>query len=177
MVKNVVAVALAAGGLLVTTACASASTSINAAPSSSPGTSPTVSGSAPESPTATASAPAASACGGAIRVTGNVVNVTGSDNGKDLCVSLGTTLVVRLQGTPADKWNSVHSSSELILAPKPDPGLTLAIGWTGASFEAIRPGTAYLSASRYPCGTTSPGRHSMQCGVIIGYRVDITVTS
>jgi hypothetical protein len=110
-------------------------------------------------------------------VAGSTVNLTYSDNGKNLCVNLGTTLAVRLQGTPANKWQSVHSSSELILAPRLDPGFTVAAGWTGDAYEAIRSGSAYISASRYPCGTSTKSRSSMQCGVIVAYHVDITVAS
>jgi hypothetical protein len=174
MVKSPLAVVVILCGLLVTTACASTSAgSTSASGSSTPSTSSTPSA----SPTASGGAPVASACGGATPVAGSTVSLTYSDNGKNLCVDLGTTVTVALQGTPVNKWQSVHSSSELILAPRLDPGFTLAAGWTGDAYEAIRPGTAYVSASRYPCGTATKGRSSMQCGVIVGYRVNITVAS
>jgi hypothetical protein len=75
-----------------------------------------------------------------------------------------------------DKWVSIHSSSS-VLTPAADPALTLMAGWTGASFQAARPGTAIVTASRYPCGTVSPRAPKMVCGVIIGYRVDVLVVS
>ena len=100
-----------------------------------------------------------------------------SDNGETLCVNLGTTVEVLLLGTPADKWKSIDSSSELVLAPKLEPGMGVPPGWTGSAYEAIRSGTAYVGSFRYPCGTVSPGAHDMQCGVIQSYRVDITVAS
>ena len=167
MVKSPLAVVMVLGGLLVTTACASTSA----------GSAPVGSASAAASPTASDAAPAASACGGATPVAGSTVNLTYSDNGKKLCVELGTTVTVALAGTAASKWQSVNSSSELILAPRLDPGFTVAAGWTGDAYEAIRSGTAYISASRYPCGTATKGRSSMQCGVIVAYHVDITVAS
>ena len=127
--------------------------------------------------TASTPAPTAAECGTATPVAGDVVKLAESDDGETLCVNLGTTIEVLLRGTPADKWKSIDSSSELILAPKLEPGMGVPAGWTGTAYEAIRSGTAYVASLRYPCGSASPGTHDMQCGVIQSYRVDITVAS
>jgi hypothetical protein len=178
MIKYPVAAALVAGGLLVMTACGS-STGSGAASGISPSGGATGSTSPSTQPTATASTPAPTAaeCGTATPVAGNVVKLAESDDGETLCVNLGTTVEVLLRGTPADKWKSIDSSSELVLAPKLEPGMGVPAGWTGTAYEAIRSGTAYVASFRYPCGTASPGTHDMQCGVIQSYRVDITVAS
>jgi hypothetical protein len=176
MIKYPVAAALAVGGLLVTAACAS-SPGAGTAGQASPSPSVSASESASASPAASASAPAAADCGTATPKAGNLVTLTSGDNGEKLCVNLGTTVEVLLQGTPADKWKPIDSSSELILAPKLEPGMTIPAGWTGAAFEAIRSGTAYAGSLKYPCGTATKGRNDMQCGVIVSYRVDITVAS
>ena len=188
MVKNAAAVTVAVCGVLAATACGSSTTTAAGGTPAAGGSAPATSGGSPSAPSpggppsntapASSSAPAASACGGATPVEGSVVHVTYNDNGKNLCVHLGTTLDVLLQGTAASKWEALHASSELILASKPNPAFMLTVGSAGGSFEAIRTGTAYVSASRYPCGTASPGsRNDMQCGVIIGYRLNVTVAS
>jgi hypothetical protein len=174
MIKYPVATALAVGGLLVMTACAS---SPGTGSAGQPSPSVSASESAPVSPAPTASAPAAADCGTATPKAGNLVKLTSADNGEKLCVNLGTTVEVLLQGTPADKWKSIDTSSDLILTPKLEPGMTIPAGWTGAAFEAIRSGTAYVGSLKYPCGTATKGRNDMQCGVIVGYRVDVKVAS
>jgi hypothetical protein len=166
MIKYPVAAALAVGGLLVTAACAS-----------SPGTGTGSSPSPSPSPSRSASAPAAADCGTATPTAGDLIALHSGDNGQKLCVNEGTTVEVLLQGTPAEKWKAIASSSELILAPKLEPGINVPAGWTSAAFEAIRPGTAYVGSLKYPCGTPTKGRHDMQCGVIVSFRVDITVAS
>lgn len=170
MIRYPVAAALAVGGLLVTTACASS-------PGTGAASSPSPSTSASASPAPSQSAPAAADCGTATPKAGDLVTLTSGDNGEKLCVNLGTTVEVLLQGTPADKWKTIDSSSELVIAPKLEPGMNIPAGWTGAAFEAIRSGTAYVGSLKYPCGTATKGRNDMQCGVIVSFRVDITVAS
>lgn len=173
MSKNPVATALAVGGVLLMSACASSSAN-SAADSSS------VSASASPSPSASAagsSTPAAAACQGATPMAGSTVNVTASDEGHKLCVSAGTELVVLLKGTTTSKWTGIHSSSPSILVPQTDPSMMLQSGWAGAAFRALRPGTAYISASRFPCRSSTTRKSQLQCGVIVAYRVDIVVAS
>jgi hypothetical protein len=169
MIKYPIAAVFVAGGMLVMTACGSSPGTVAGGSTSSASPSPTGA--------ASPSAPAAADCGTATPRTGDLVELTRNDNGERLCVNLGATVEVLLQGTSADKWKPITSSSQLILAPKLEPGLTIPAGWTGAAFEAIRSGTAYAGSIRYPCGTDTKGRNDAQCGVIEAYRVNITVAS
>jgi hypothetical protein len=174
MIKYPIAVVLVAGGMLAMTACGSSPGTVAGGSTTSASPSPT---GASASPSASPSAPPVADCGTATPRTGDLVELTRADNGEKLCVNLGATVEVLLQGTTADKWKPITSSSQLILAPKLDPGLTIPAGWTGAAFEAIRSGTAYAGSIRYPCGTGTKGRNDAQCGVIEAYRVNITVAS
>jgi hypothetical protein len=152
---------LTLAALTAITSCASTST---------PGAS-----SSPATSSPTASPTIAAACGTAPARLAGELTLTANDSGKRYCVTTGTTILVLLQGTPTNKWAPIRNSSS-VLQPKPDGRFTLRVGETGAVFDAVRPGTATITSSRYPCGPT-PHPPKVQCGVVIGYRVDLLIVS
>jgi len=56
----------------------------------------------------------------------------------------------------------------------------LALGVTGASFIAARPGTALITSTRLVCPTPPPNSGSqsgtVECGAILGFRVSVRVS-
>jgi hypothetical protein len=135
-------------------------------------------------PSATAPSGATMSCPAAQRAT-QTLSLTKADSGKTFCVTPGTVLVVLLQGTTSEKWQSLRSSSG-VLAPAPDPRLVLKVSETGAAFRAIRPGTATIMSARYLCGSPAPGSSAaaatpattspaMHCDSLVAFRVSVVV--
>jgi hypothetical protein len=106
--------------------------------------------------------------------------VTAADNGRSFCVIRGTNVVVLLMGTPDRKWRPIQASSAA-LQPHANGELSLPVGATGASFLAVRPGTAVIISGRPACGPASPqsngtpGSGTLECGAILVFRVTVTV--
>lgn len=137
-------------------------------------------------PEASAATPTAGGhgCGGAVPVsaTHGSVTLSGSDNGKSLCVAEGTVVRVYLHGTAADRWAPIRASSDDLI-PHPDTSFMLPLGVTGASYKAVHPGTVTLTSSRPDCGqapqpaptgpSTSTASH---CHSLTGYRVSLVIT-
>jgi hypothetical protein len=109
----------------------------------------------------------------------SVLTLTTADNGRSVCVRLGTTVQVYLKGTKTSRWSVIHASSA-VLKPHANGRLMLALGVTGASFVAARPGTAAITSFRQVCPTPPPnsGAQSgvLECGAILGFRVSVRVS-
>src|SRR5690348_9469278 len=84
-----------------------------------------------------------------------VITLTNADNGRSVCVRRGAAVLVYLRGTQASRWSVIHSSSG-VLRPHANGHLLLALGVTGASFIAARPGTASITSTRPVCPTPPP---------------------
>ena len=106
------------------------------------------------------------------------LTITAADNGRSFCVTRGTSVMVFLRGTPSRKWSSIRASST-VLRPHASGEFTLVIGVTGASFVAVRPGTAIISSGQPACGppngSSSSGSGTLECGAILVFRVTVTV--
>lgn len=109
------------------------------------------------------------------------LTITYADNGQALCARRGTAVLVFLKGTPANQWSAIHASGDA-LVPHANGRMTLALGVTGASYLAARPGTATIRSFRQPCGPgATPGNATasggaLECGVIIAFHVTVKVT-
>jgi len=116
-------------------------------------------------------------CPGGRPATHGKLTINGAESGAAFCVTRGTNVVVFLKGTPARKWSPIHASSG-VLRPSANGELALALGVTGASFEAAQPGTAVITSGRPACGpgeTASGG--SLSCDAILEFRATVTVIS
>jgi hypothetical protein len=108
----------------------------------------------------------------------SVITLTNADNGRSVCVRRGTAVQVYLRGSQASRWSAIHASSG-VLQPRANGHLLQAVGVTGASFVAARPGTASITSIRQACPTPPPnsGAQSgtVECGAILGFRVSVRV--
>jgi hypothetical protein len=115
-------------------------------------------------------------------MTGHVVTVSASDNGKSFCIKPGTGVLVVLHGTPTRKWSPIHASSS-VLVPRANGHLALQLGVTGAYFVATHPGTAVISSARPVCPPSSSSGPSassgsattMQCDTELAFHAKVTV--
>jgi hypothetical protein len=125
---------------------------------------------------------AAAPCPGGRPATQGKLTITAAGNAKSFCVTRGTNVVVFLKGTPARKWSPIRASGG-VLRPHANGELALALGVTGASFEAVRPGTAYILSGRPACGPGVPpgdgaaGTGTLSCDAILAFRVTVSVVS
>jgi hypothetical protein len=140
-------------------------------------TGPNASGAAGAGGSSSPAASPSSSPSGGVTVSGKNLTLNATQNGKIYDVQKGTSLFVYLQGTPAEKWRPIQSSSG-VLRPSANGRMALMLGETAASFVAAKPGIAVISSSRPLCkpatGTESPGGMA-QCGVIESYRVTVVV--
>jgi hypothetical protein len=108
-----------------------------------------------------------------------VITLTNADNGRSVCVRRGTAVQVYLRGAQASRWSAIHASSA-VLQPRANGHMLLAVGVTGASFAAARPGTASITSIRMVCPTPPPNSGAQsgteECGVILGFRVSVRVS-
>lgn len=124
--------------------------------------------------------PTAAYCHGAA-APHSLVTITYADNGRNVCVRPGTQVQVFLKGTTTNRWSPIHASST-VLTPHANGRMMLALGVTGASYVAVRPGDADLRSFRQVCGPdqTPPNAASqsgiMECGVILAFHVTVIVT-
>ena len=140
---------------------------------------------APSPPPASAPSPSppgtrhAGACHGGKAPRLSVITLTNADNGRSVCVRRGTAVQVYLRGTQASRWSVIHASSG-VLRPRANGHMLLAVGVTGASFVAARPGTASITSARQACPTPPPNAGSqsgtVECGAILGFRVGVRVS-
>jgi hypothetical protein len=124
--------------------------------------------------------PGAAACHGSSATRATLLTITYADNGQTLCVRRGTAVQVFLKGAPANRW-SVIRVSNTVLKPHANGRMMLALGVTGASFLAVRPGTVTLTSFRHPCGPeqTPPSAAqsgTLECGAIVAFRATVKVT-
>jgi len=108
-----------------------------------------------------------------------MITLTNADNGRTVCVRRGAAVLVYLQGTRAGRWSVIHASSS-VLRPHANGHGLLALGVTGASFVAARPGTASITSTRPACPTPPPNSGAQsgteECGAIRGFRVRVRVS-
>jgi hypothetical protein len=125
--------------------------------------------------------PGAASCGSAAPPI-SLVTITYADNGRTLCVRPGTAVQVYLKGVATNTWLPIHTSDKAVLAPHASGRLMVMAGVTGASFLAVRRGTATISSFGRPCGPeTTPGNAAapggtLECGVIIAFHATVKVT-
>jgi hypothetical protein len=137
-------------------------------------------GAAAPAPSASPSHPVVACANAAPAAQPSKLTITAADNGRSFCVTRGTSVVVFLRGTQARKWSPIRASST-VLRPHANGEFTLTIGVTGASFVAVRPGTAIISSGQPACGPSSPpkgsspGSGTLECGAILVFRVTVTV--
>jgi hypothetical protein len=125
--------------------------------------------------------PGAVGCHGGSPALADRVTITYADNDQTLCVRPGTAVLVYLKGTPPHKWAVIRAAGTALI-PHANGSMTLAIGVTGASFEAVRRGTAVITSFMPACGPTStPGNAdaqsgTLECGAILGFHATVKVT-
>jgi hypothetical protein len=125
------------------------------------------------------SAPRAGSCHGGGGPQRGVITLTNADNGRSVCVRRGAAVLVYLRGAQASRWSVIHASSG-VLRPRANGHGLLALGVTGASFVAVRPGAASITSTRLVCPTPPPNSGSqsgtVECGAILGFRVSVRVS-
>jgi hypothetical protein len=82
-------------------------------------------------------------------------------------------VLVLLKGTPARKWRPIRASGS-VLRPSASGHLTLMIGVTGASFQAIRPGTSVISSARAVCASSATPA-GVPCDAVGTFHVTVIV--
>jgi hypothetical protein len=100
------------------------------------------------------------------------VQVTDADNGKALCVTPGSSVVVLLRAPEATgRWSTVESDSDALVALKASGAVGPADA-TSMAFTAKHAGTVHLSSSRPSC---PGGTGHVTCHSVVGYTVTVTV--
>jgi len=95
-----------------------------------------------------------------------------ADNARTYCVTVGTTVLVLLKGTPGAKWGTIRAAGSA-LRPTVSGRMALMIGVTGAAFLAVRPGTAVISSARPVCASATPA--DAPCDAVRGFAVTVIV--
>lgn len=93
-----------------------------------------------------------------------------ADNGSTVCVAVGGTVRVSLDGTKSRPWEPVTSGGSALKAT--NSGVVLLPGDASAAFEAVSAGRARLSSSRPVCAKES-GRVS--CDALQEWGVTVVV--
>jgi hypothetical protein len=176
--------AVALGAVAVISGCGQQRTGGGAGPPQAAAPSPLPAG-ASSPPSASSPSPPppgtqrAGTCHGGAAARLRVITLTNADNGRSVCVRRGTAVLVYLRGTQASRWSVIHPSSG-VLQSHANGHLLLALGVTGASFVAARPGTASITSTRPVCPTPPPNSGSqsgtVECGAILGFRVSVRVS-
>ena len=172
--------AAALGAVAVISGCGQQYPGAPAGPPQAGAPSPLPAGaSSPPSASAPSPPPPPGACHGGGAPQRRVITLTNADNGRSVCVRRGTAVLVYLRGTHASRWSAIHASSGALRPHAHGHGL-LALGVTGASFVAARPGTASITSTRQACPTppANSGSQSgtVECGAILGFRVVVRVS-
>lgn len=81
--------------------------------------------------------------------------VTEADSGQTYCLSPSAHLEVYLHGSAQDLWSPIELDGDALRRIPSGKGM-LALGVTGGFFIADHAGTARLSSTRRPCGTSAP---------------------
>ena len=171
--------AVALGAVAVISGCSQQPTGALAGPPPAGAPSPLPAGaSSPPAASSPSPPPPPGACHGGTIPRLSVITLTNADNGRSVCVRRGSAVQVYLRGTQASRWSAIRASSG-VLQPRANGHSLLALGVTGASFVAARPGTASLTSIRQACPTPPPnsGAQSgtVECGAILGFRVSVRV--
>jgi hypothetical protein len=125
--------------------------------------------------------PGAASCHSNQATRATLITITYADNGQTLCVRPGTAVQVLLKGMAPHRWTAIRATGT-VLHPHANGRMTLALGVTGASFQAVRRGTAVITSFMQACGpTATPGNEAAQsgtleCGAILGFRATVKVT-
>ncbi|MGW2385508.1 hypothetical protein [Streptomyces sp. NPDC001658] len=93
-----------------------------------------------------------------------------ADNGRTVCVAVGGTVRVSLDGTRSRPWEPVTSDGGGLKAT--NSGVVLLPGDASAAFEAVSAGRARLRSSRPVC-SKEPGRIS--CDALQEWGVTVVV--
>ena len=101
--------------------------------------------------------------------------VTDVDNGRSICLNMGTRIEVYLHGSAAQMWSPIQTSGST-LTPVANGKNTLMIGVTGASYAANRAGTTKLTSMRGPCATPSIASPAAPCRPAESFVVTVTVS-
>lgn len=99
-------------------------------------------------------APAAAACGSATPTSPRhrTLTLRTADSGGSFCIKQGTGVLIFLRGTPTAKWAALRSSSA-VMVPRANGHLMVALGVTGGSFAAPKPGVASITSLRNAFGS------------------------
>ncbi|MBO0819116.1 MAG: hypothetical protein J2P30_28605 [Actinobacteria bacterium] len=178
--------AVALGAVAVLAGCGQSDAGISAGPplNGSPSPVPPPAGSPP--PASSPSPPPPRGAGHAGTCHGDVppsntslITLTNADNGRLVCVRRGGAVRVYLKGTQTSRWSVIHATSG-VLRPHATGHLMLALGVTGASFVATRPGTAAITSFRQVCPTPPPNSDVqsgvVECGTLLAFRVSVKVS-
>jgi hypothetical protein len=95
------------------------------------------------------------------------VVVGDADNGRTVCVALGSDVTILLHG---QGWATPQVTGGALTAAGPIPTPAGAVGW---SFKAVAAGSADLSTSHPSCPSAGPG--ALRCLSIVGYKVHVEV--
>ncbi|MDN3026653.1 hypothetical protein [Streptomyces sp. S.PB5] len=93
------------------------------------------------------------------------------DNGRTVCLTVGDTVRVALDGAKNRPWKPVSADGSSLEAV--NSGIVLLPGDANAAYEAVAAGRTKLSSSRPLC-TTDPGRIS--CQALQDWSVTVVVT-
>ena len=174
--------AVALGAVAVISGCGQQHTGVSGGPSQAGAPSPLPVGASSPPPAGSPSSPGVSragSCHGGSSPQRRVITLTNADNGRSVCVRRGAAVLVYLRGTQASRWSVIHASSG-VLRPRANGHGLLALGVTGASFVAVRPGAASITSARQVCPTPPPNSGSqsgtVECGAILGFRVSVRVS-
>lgn len=109
-------------------------------------------------------------CGGA---TSGVATLSTADNGRHVCVRVGTQVLVVLRAPrpTSPRWSDVHVSPGGVLRPLA-LGIMPARGVVARRLLAVRPGTVTLAAERRSCPTVAA---PPWCTAEVSYAVVLTV--
>lgn len=101
----------------------------------------------------------------------NEAALTAADSGRTLCLTVGGSLRLTLDGTKDRPWAPVKATGSVLEGA--NPGIVILPGDALAAYTAVAPGTARLTSSRPLCAT-GPGRIS--CMGIQEWQVTVRVT-
>ncbi|MFF0226170.1 hypothetical protein [Streptomyces sp. NPDC004629] len=88
----------------------------------------------------------------------STAELTAADNGRSLCLARGGVVRITLDGTADRPWKPLTASGDAL---KPvNPGFVILPGDAVAAYEAVTPGTAWLTSTRPLCPEAGPGKVS-----------------
>ncbi|KUO17007.1 hypothetical protein [Streptomyces dysideae] len=89
----------------------------------------------------------------------SVPELDAGDNGRTVCLAVGGTVRISLDGTQSRPWKPVTADGSVLEAT--NSGIVLLPGDASSAFEAVSAGTARLSSSRPLCAAET-GRVSCE---------------